>query len=380
MRRLSAKALVAPAVLAAVLVVGCGGGGGSSSTSATDGGGGGDVGAAEAAVQTLIKGTYGEPPKGPKPEAGKKLLLISCGQSIPTCAAGISGAAEAARSIGWSTQVFDTKADPSQAAAGIHQAIVSKVDGVFLYFIDCRFMSQALREAEEAGIMVVAAESLDCDFRSSGKPLFSATVQYEEGDYAEWIDAYGEGQANYLIAATGGEAKTIVFEEEGLFGAEIQQAAIERTLEKCPGCAIYPVHYTIGDLTTGLQEKTEQALLQHPDANALVVDYDAVLLSGVATGVQTANRSVSVMAAEGNEATIDLVREGEVSAGIGIPIEWEGYAGVDALNRLFQGDPVVTSGIGLQIYDAENNLPASGGYAPPIDFRAAYEKIWGVGG
>lgn len=376
MSRVVKQALVVPVVLAAVLAVG-GCGGGSDSTAA---GGGAEVKRAEAAVQELIKGTYGTPPKGPRPEPGKELLLVSCGQSIPTCAAAMAGAGDAARTMGWSTQVFDTQADPSQAAAGIRQAIVSKADGVFVYFTDCRFMSQALREAAEAGIPVVAAESLDCDYRSSGEPLFAATVRYEEGSYAEWISAYGKAQAEYLIAAEGGEAKTVMYVEEGLFGAEIQQAAIAKTLGECSGCSIYEVPYTIGDLTTGLQQKTEQALLQNPDANAAVVDYDAVLLAGVSTGVQTANREITVMAAEGNEATLDLVRKGTVAAGIGIPVEWEGYAGVDALNRIFHGDPVVTSGIGLQIYDAENNLPASGTYQPPIDFRAAYEKAWGLAG
>lgn len=377
MRQLARSASVVAVGLIALVASGCGGGG-SDSTSA---GGGADVKQAEEAVATLTKGTYGTPPKAPEPEAGKELLLISCGQSIPTCATAMAGAEEAAKAIGWSTQVFDSQADPSQAAAGIRQAIVSKVDGVFIYFTDCRFMSQALREAQDAEIPVVAAESLDCDYKSSsGKPLFAATVQYEEGSYAEWIDAYGEGQANYLIAETGGEAKTVMLVEEGLFGAEIQQAAISRTFEKCSGCETYEVQYTIGDLTTGLQQKTEQALLQHPDANSVVVDYDAVLLSGVSAGVKAANRPISVMAAEGNVATMDLVRNGEVAAGIGIPIEWEGYAGVDALNRVFQDDPVVTSGIGLQVYDKEHNTPASGGYVPPIDFRAAYAKAWGLSG
>jgi ribose transport system substrate-binding protein len=375
--RIGATTLVVTLAIAAVAVGGCGGG----KSSDSSGGGSDDAGKSakqHVAKYLTAKGTYGEPPSAPKPEPGKKILLLSCGQAIPTCAAAMSGGEEAAEAMGWSTQIYDTKGESSQAAAGIRQAIVSQVDGVFVYFIDCRYMKQPLVEAQKAGIPVVAAFSTDCDYGGSGKPLFAGRILYEEGSWEDWIAAYGKAQAEYLVAATGGEAKTIVFEEEGLVGAEIQQKAITDSLDACSGCAAYPVTYTLGDLSQGLQQKTEQALLQHPDANAVVVDYDAVLLAGVAAGVKGAGRPITVMAAEGNQATIELLHEGQVAAGVGIPIEWEGYAGMDELNRIFHGQPIETSGIGLQIYDAEHNTPESGAYQSPIDFRAAYEKAWGL--
>ncbi len=29
--------------------------------------------------------------------------------------------------------------------------------------------------------------------------------------------------------------------------------------------------------------------------------------------------------------------------------------------------------------DKDHNLPASGDFVPPVDFKAEYEKAWGVG-
>ncbi len=375
--KIRSTTLVVTLAVAAVMLGGCGGG-------KSSGGGEANTDTGKQAEQYVAKyltakGTYGEPPTAaPKPEPGKKILLLSCGQSIPTCATAMKGAEEAAGSLGWSTQIFDTKAESSQAAAGIRQAIASQADGVFLYFIDCRYMKLPLLEAQQAGIPVVAAFSADCNYEGSGKPLFAGRIEYEEGSWERWLTGFGKAQAEYLISATGGEAKTIVFVEEGLIGAEIQQEAILKSLEACSACAAYPVEYTLGDLSKGLQQKTEQALLQHPDANALVVDYDAVLLSGVAAGVKGAGRPITVMAAEGNPATIELLHEGQVAGGVGIALEWEGYAGIDELNRIFHGQPVVTSGIGLQIYTPEQNAPESGPYQSPVDFRAAYKKAWGV--
>ena len=77
---------------------------------------------------------------------------------------------------------------------------------------------------------------------------------------------------------------------------------------------------------------------------------------------------------------MDIIREGGVGvqAGVGTPARWEGFAGIDALLRLFAGDPVAGSGIGLQVFDADHNLPAEGRYVPPVDFESAYKKAWGV--
>ena len=59
---------------------------------------------------------------------------------------------------------------------------------------------------------------------------------------------------------------------------------------------------------------------------------------------------------------------------------WEGYQTIDNLVRLFAGEPPAGSGIGLQVYDLEHNIPADGGYRPPVDFKAAYREAWGLEG
>jgi ribose transport system substrate-binding protein len=370
---------------AALIAVGCAGllsacGAGSSpsttTTSATASKTSAPVKEAQAAVNALYGNQFVAPSNSPRPQPGKKLVLISCGQSITACSDGIGGAAAAAAKLGWQTRIVDTKGDLSQAPAAIQQAIVSHADGIFLYAINCTYIKQALEQAQQAHVPVVAAESLDCN---PSHPLFSAGVSYVEGPYSEYIRQYGIDQAKYIVAKTNGDAKVIVmYESDDLGGTTIQEKAQVAYLKSCATCTVYEVPYTINDLSTGLQQKVQQALVQHPDANVVVVQYDAVLLSGVAAGVQASGKKVLVMAAEGDAPTLDLVRSGKVTAGIGIPIPWEGWAGVDDLNRLFHGQQPVSSGIALQFYDAAHNLPKSGRYVPPVDFPSAYAKAWGV--
>ena len=48
------------------------------------------------------------------------------------------------------------------------------------------------------------------------------------------------------------------------------------------------------------------------------------------------------------------------------------------MNSVFLGQKPVDSGIGWTMVDAEHGLPASGEFVPPVDFKAEYQKAWGV--
>jgi ribose transport system substrate-binding protein len=378
MKTRSGWGLAVSLMIVGLLVAACGSTSNGTTTTAASGG---LVTSSKQRVESLYRGTYEPPAAAPHPQAGRKILLLSCGQSVSTCAVGVDGARRAAQAMGWQTTVFDTKSDPNQAAAGIRQAIVAHEDGVFMYALDCRIMKQALREAQQAKLPVVAAESLDCDYGNSGaKPLFAGAVTYVEGDYERWIGEYGKAQAQYVIANTDRKAKVIIFAQDDLLGPVIQQNAEYAEFKRCTGCTVYPVTFTLADFSNGgLQQKAQQALLKHPDANAVIVQYDAVLQSGVSAAVQSSGRRMLVIAAEGAPATMDAVRSGKVTAGLGIPIAGEGFAGVDILNRLFHGQKQTHSGIGLELYDKAHNTPASGGWQPPGNFEGEYLKAWGVG-
>jgi ribose transport system substrate-binding protein len=111
------------------------------------------------------------------------------------------------------------------------------------------------------------------------------------------------------------------------------------------------------------------------------VPTDAAITGGVGAAVQSSGRSPQIlkMGGEGQPANMDLMREGrQQDAGVGYPPDWEGWSAMDGLNRMFNDEEPVSSGIGLQLFDKDHNMPASGGYKPPVDFRAAYRKAWGL--
>ena len=100
----------------------------------------------------------------------------------------------------------------------------------------------------------------------------------------------------------------------------------------------------------------------------------------MAQAAELANRDVYVVEGEGTAAGMDLVREGKTGAGSGIPLEWDSYASLDALNRIFHDEEPVPSGVGIQYFDSKRNMAENGPYKAPFDYAAVYKEAWGAGG
>lgn len=198
--------------------------------------------------------------------------------------------------------------------------------------------------------------------------------------------AWGAAQAAWVIAKTNGNAKVIVNTETDLAVTAAVTVGIKEEIAKCPGCSIVTDASFVGtDLGPALQQKIQQALLQHPEANAFIPAYDVVMTqSGGSQALQASGRlhSLAVAGGEGTTAGIDQIRKGtgeQMCAGQSV--EWEVYSAFDATIRLFlHKDPnAVDTGNGIQICDKDHNLPAQGKpYTPPIDFAGAFVKMWGL--
>lgn len=379
--------LVVALVAAVILAAGCGGGESTttstavtSTTTASDGG----AAAAEAAAAYYDASTFASPPtSGPAPTPGKNVWVVDTTLETAEGATFAEGTKRAARTLGWNVTVFDGQFSPDRWLSGIRQAITDKADGILLYAIDCAPVRAALEEADAAGIAVVGVESADCSVTDAGGPqLFDGTIEYAQGDLEAWEKGLGAAQAAWLADVTGGKAKVVELYETDLWVTRMNHQGFVAELERiCPACEIVEtVEFVGSDYGPRLQEKTAQALLQHPDADGLVAPYDGVFLGGVAAAVRSSGRTdeIHAIGGVGESAAIDLIREnGGLDAGFGIPIAWEAYAAMDILNRLFEGEEPVPSGIGIGLYDRERGLPESGSWQPPIDYVAAYEQAWG---
>lgn len=331
------------------------------------------------------KGTYHDmPTSGPKAQAGKNVWVISCGQASEGCQIPGDAAKEAGEAIGWKMTVFDAKLDPSQFSTGIRQAVAAKADGIILDVIDCALTQQALQEAKAAGVKLIGMHSLDCDDPSvGGKALWDGQLSsgIEFPDYRALLLAFGATKADWVINQTQGKAKVIEFREDELLVVKYINDGFDAEIKKCAGCAIVEtVNFVLADLGPPLQQKAQGALLKHPEANSVIIPYDSAVTLGIGQAIEESGRKsqLKVMGGEGFLSNIQNARDGkQQDAGTGYGFIWDGWASVDGMNRLLQGQKVVDSGNGFAVWDKDHNFPAAGQtYLPPTDFKTQYKKIW----
>lgn len=364
-------------LLAPAVIIGCGSG------SSDDAGSKANKPAAKTAKAQqakLFKGDgYKSPPTtSPPPQKGKTVWIFSCEQSVASCVTPTNAAVEAAKKMGWDTTLYDAKFDPGRLAEGFRQAIAAKVDGVILYALDCPLAKGAASDARKAGLKIVAGESLNCD-----PPLYDYVDEYTQGPFPEWESQLGSAQATNLIAGTNGSPKVIALNQTDSPALIPVVSGFKHRMEACgSSCEITKwIDFTTPDFGNSLQQKLQQALLQHPEANAVWLPYDIFSL-GPDAALRASGRGDAVLTAvgEGQASTMDVLRSGRINGvGVGIPQDWEGYHSVDSLNRLFAGEKPQPSGIGLQSYDKTRNTPSDGRWEPPFDYRPVYLNAWGVG-
>jgi ribose transport system substrate-binding protein len=342
-----------------------------------------------AALKALYKGTLTSPATASRPAVkGKKLVIISAGQSSISSSVPVDAAEAAARSIGWQVSVYDEQLNPANAPGLVRQALSSGANGIILDATDCPTVKGPLQEAKARGIPVVGIYSFDCNdpiFGHGGQPLFTSYINYgvATASAGKFTEKYGAAQADAVIAATGGKAQVIFFNDTEFSILKYTGEGFLKELATCSGCKVVDtVNFTGTELGSVLQQKAAAALLQHPEANAVKSPYTAATILGISAAVTQSGRvgQIYVMGGEGFTPELDLMRAHQgVSAVMIAPSDWTGYAAIDTMNSVFRHEKPAFSGLGWQLVDSTHNLPAAGAFLGTINYKTIYEKAWGVG-
>lgn len=385
-----ARLVLAAAALVA-LVAGCssdpsGSGSGSSDGGSDAGAPSGAEAAAEAGerVQPWLEGTFRPPPDdGPAAVEDVEVYVVSCGQLLESCSVLVDGVLDGAEAIGWDATLVDTQLDFAAAGDAVRQAMAAGADGAIVVGVDCQHFTGALDEAVAAEFPVVVLNAFDCDVTSDGaeEARFDAQVDFTEGDGDAVADArrFGAAKADWAIEQTDGELQVISLVQDDLLAITLLGEGFAMGVEACGSCEVVEeVAFTTSDLLDGtLPQKVAQAIVQHPEANAISFPYAATVDLGL-PGVADAGRDdLLVLGAEGAPSQYELLDQGEIDMVMAFPATWTGWAAIDALNRILAGAPTVDEGVGYQLL-TEGEAPDDGDFEGPYDFRATYEEVWGT--
>lgn len=341
--------------------------------------------AAAAAVETGYKGTSVLPGAAPRPAAkSKRVIFISSGQNSISSAVPVAGQIEAAKALGWQTQLLDGQSNPALWPGLVRQAIAARPDAISLQSIDCPLVAKPLEEARAAGIKVAAAYSFDCDDpKFKGAKHFDAVASYgsANNDLGEFTRQYGELQGNAAIAKFGDKANVLQFNDDEFRILNYTSEGFQRAVKAGGGKITYST-FLVSELGPKLEAKVTGELLKNPGVNVVKSPFTGATLLGIASGIQKAGRTgkVYVIGGEGFAPELDLMRKGAVDIANVNPNAWVGWATMDSLNSVFIGQKPVDSGIGWTLVDAEHGLPSAAGasFEDFPDFRAVYRKAWGV--
>lgn len=384
------------AVLVGSLLAGCGGsssttggtnsgsddGGSSSAESTTASAGSGD---AAAFAAKWYKGTFVEPKLTPlQIPGGKDVWVVSVGQVAVSAQQVVNVFTEYGQQVGWQVHVFDGKFEPNRWLEGVRSAIASRAEIIAIYAIDCSSIAAALKEAKAAEIPVINIQGQDCD-AEGGEQLFTYSVPYAGNlQVAEYSETIGEGGAGW-VAEEEPAAKILTMDETDLVVTSKIAEGFEKGIEEnCPECELSETLEFVGtEVGPTLQEKVEQTLQRNPDITVIHGNYDDIVLGSLIPAVRNLGLQgqIRLIGAEGQKELINQIRAGTVAAATGLGNQWEGYALMDATARVLAGsEPTEDSGIGVQLIDKEHNLPAEGQlFEPPVDYKGAYLKAWGLG-
>lgn len=375
LRRLALPVLV-PLVMAAALT-GC-------SSDAEGGTTKEEVAENTSGLDALFEGTEHEPPTEGPAATDKSVWWISCGMAIPDCSVPANAAKEAAEKLGVDFHIADGKLNVGGGnEAAVRTALAAKPDALIIHGISCPIIQAPLQEAVDAGVEVMGVESLDCA-DTGGPDLFTAEMNYAEGAETgeQYFSKWGEISAEYVIAATQEKAKVIVNAGTEPLQALINDAFVAK-LSECSECEVVEtVEFGSADLApegTWIQQ-FRAALAQHPEATAVFLPFDVnIATAGGAQAIAESGLDLIGAGGSGQAPALDLVRDGKFTAATAAhSANWMGYAAIDNINRVLNGEETVPQGVGFRVVDVNHNLPASPetDYETPIDFKGLYEQLW----
>jgi ribose transport system substrate-binding protein len=306
------------------------------------------------------------PASAPPIAPGKLIVTIPCSYAAEGCRRVVDGFATAAHTVGWRTMMIDPAGDADKVRSAVETAIRLKADGILFGAAIPGQLTQVLSEARNAGIALVNTEE-------PPSPVFDANVTTDHL-------AAGRAQAAYLAKATNGHGKVLLVNDPEYPSVEQwHQGVLGGLKEFCPQCTVTAdINFQIADLATGLPTQFQAALAAHPDTNTVWAGYDAAAVQIIPVIQRNPNgEHIQLVSANGDAANLGFIRGGKVqTATIGVPIEWQGYAALDVLNRMFNNVPYgKTVNVGQKLI-TKGNLPTAIPWNGDVDWQGTYLRLW----
>lgn len=320
------------------------------------------------------------PTTGPAAQPDKSIVYVAADLRNGGVLGVSEGVEEAAAAIGWELRVIDGQGTVSGRASAMQQAIALQPDGIVLGGSDAREMSEGVRQANEAGIIVVGWHAT----ASTGPDEELGVYTNITTDPLE----VSRAAASFVVADSEGQAKVVIFTDSAYEIAIAKSNAMADVIAACEGCEILSVEDTpLAEASTRMPPLTNALLQRFGDdwmysltINDLPIDFMTSALVSAGKAQDGFPRNVS--AGDGSEAAFQRIQQNFYQYGtVAEPLSLHGWQVIDELNRAFAGEPDSGHVEPVHLFLPENVMQDGGDrfiFDPDNGYRDAYRAIWGV--
>lgn len=384
MAQKSARALMwlLPVVTTTALAAGCGDSSSSDGGDKASGDSAANVATAKEKVEAGLSGTstWTGPTESPKPESGKKVVVVQVNGAQDAQSAGVTAAGEA---LGWDVEVITTQSDQAGMTSGVSSAINKKPDGVILLSAPVSILGAQLDDAADAGIPVIEIQSGD-NVPDSGYPDADTGIYT---DVSPDLRAVGALDAWAAIDHTEGKTVAGIITDPNFNSIQQRADGFTEVMESCDSCKLLDTQVLpVAKVATDARTTVDTFLQSNPDLNIVFSTYDGQAAFLVpAIDALGKGEDVALVGADGEPQSLEWISTDHVQvADVVFDQTFLGWAAVDQMNRAFNGeDPAEEwqpggGGIGIQLIN-KSNVPAAGEkFENEFDYATELKKIWGV--
>lgn len=307
-----------------------------------------------------------------KVKADQTYVFLQC--ELPQCKSIGDGAIEAAKAIGWKTQVINWKtSDPSTLTAALKQALDYKPIAVTPTGFPQEFWGTIIPEYEKAGAMIIPAAVATLTLSKTVPGGASIASDYK---------ASGNAIGNWVIMDSNAQAHVLV---QDVPAYEVLKNAADGMRDAlktgCAKCVVTSLDVTVPQLTDGGLVPAVVAALQKDPSIKYLLSSDGAFLGGLDAALKAANLTgIKVAGAEPAITNKQNLVTGSEHAWSDEPISQTGWQIIDIAARASLGMevPAGDGGRPQRLLTKANVGTPGESLDLPANFKDLYKKLWGV--
>lgn len=314
------------------------------------------------------------PTSGPRAVSARTIVYVAQTMTNPGVAGTVQGVAEAAQAIGWRLRVIDGQGTPVGIQAAFAQAVNLRPAGIVIGGFDPALTSQQVAQAVAAHIPLIGWHAVAAPGPSSNPPLFT--------NITTSVQQVAKVSADWIIAASDGNAGAVVFTDDSIPFARQKSALIKNQLATCPSVHLLTTeNIPIPDAGSRTPQEVSSLLARFHDRWTYSVAINDLYFADAAPALRAAGKQgdaapFNIGAGDGDASAFERINSGQYQAAtVPEPLHEQGWQIIDEFNRAFSGRPATGYSAPVHIATAANSRGATA-WDPP-GYRAAYQRIWG---